>query len=84
MKSTLQECNISLNDIDESILPQKLRWIIKKPEVNSELNELPKTKPPSHYLSENLFPISSNTIPTTYMSLRMDPRTITKRRAQLF
>ena len=50
MKSTLKETNISLNDIHESILPQTPPWIIKKPEVIFELNELPKTKThPSTY-----------------------------------
>ena len=44
MKSTLKESNISLNRIHESILPQTPPWIIKKPTVIFELNELPKTK----------------------------------------
>ena len=44
MKSTLKESNISLSNIHESILPQTSSWIIKKPEVIFELNELPKTK----------------------------------------
>ena len=44
MKSTLNESNTSLNNIHESILPQTPPWIIKKPEVIFELNELPKTK----------------------------------------
>ena len=44
MKSTLKKSNISLNDIHESSPPQTPPWIIKKPEVIFELNELPKTK----------------------------------------
>ena len=44
MKSTLKESNISLNDIHESLLPQTPPWIIKKPKMIFELNELPKTK----------------------------------------
>ena len=44
MKSTLKECNISLNDIHGSILPQTPPWIIKIPEVIIELNKLRKTK----------------------------------------
>ena len=50
MKSTLQESKIFLNSIHESILPQTPPWIIKKPKVILELNELPKTKThPSTY-----------------------------------
>ena len=50
MKSTLKESKISQNNIDESILPQTLPRIIKKPEVILELNDLPKTKThPSTY-----------------------------------
>ena len=44
MKSTLQESKISLNNIHENILPQTPPWIIKKPKVIFELNELPQTK----------------------------------------
>ena len=46
MKSTLKESNISLNDIHESILPQTLPWIIKKPEVIYELKT--KTHPSTY------------------------------------
>ena len=50
MKFTLKGSKISLNNIHESILPQAPPWIIKKPEVIFELNELPKTKThPSTY-----------------------------------
>ena len=45
MKATLKESNISLNDIHEIVLPQTPLWIIKKPKVIFELNELLKTKP---------------------------------------
>ena len=51
MKSILKESKISLNNIHECILLQTPPWIIKKPDVIFELNELPKNKNLSEYLS---------------------------------
>ena len=44
MKSTLQESKIPQNNKHENILPQTPPWVIKKPEMIIELNELLKIK----------------------------------------
>ena len=60
-----------------------LKWIIKKPKVIfelNELNELPKTKTHPFTYQEKFHNIL-NTIATTYMSLQMAPRTMTQQLA---
>ena len=83
MKSTLKECNISLNDIPESILPQTPPWIIKKPNMIFELNELPKTKTNPVIYHEKFHSILQHHPDHRYV-LQMAPRTMTKRLVQLF
>ena len=57
---------------------------LKKTEVIFELDELPKTKKHPNTDQEKFHNILKHHIPTTYMSLQVAPRTITKRLAQLF
>ena len=70
-----------------SILPFLSKDQLGVPTLNSStlywMNYFPKQKPIPVLIRGN-FAISSNTIPTIYVSLRMAPRTMTKRHAQLF
>ena len=44
MKSMLQQSKISVKNINQDIFPKTPPWILEKPEVILQLNELPKTK----------------------------------------
>ena len=74
---------IFLNYIHTTILPQTPPGIIKNRKWFSNWMNSLKQKPIPVLIRRN-FTISFNIIPTTYTSLWMAPRTITKRLAQLF
>ena len=82
MEPILKESTIPLNNIHKSILPRITPWIIKNPKDNLQLNQIYKTKTQKKTPTKKNIEISSKSIPTTHVSIQIDPKTTIKQHVQ--
>ena len=82
MEPILKEATILLDNIHKSILPQIPSWIIKKIQklTFNWINSIKQRHIPSP--TKKNIKISSNSIPTIYVSIQMDPKTTIKQHVQ--
>ena len=81
MEPILKESTIPLNNIHKSTLPQIPPWQLKIQKLTANwINSIKQRHIPSP--TKKNIKISSNSIPTTYVSIQMDPKTTIKQHLQ--